>query len=627
MSLLFADGIAGFLSPAQFTLLDLALIFGFLIWSRLPPDVVLCGGVALLVLVGILDPREALGGLGNEAMVTVGILYIVGAGVRQTGGVDWIAQRLFGRPKSTLGAIIRLMFPTAALSAFMNNTPLVAMLIPAVSDWSKMHRIAASKLMIPLSYAAILGGTTTLIGTSTNLVVDGQIKEEAKRRIAADIRSGLDETQAREKFERETRLPAGGLAMFDITWVGLPAAIIGCTFMSVAAWRLLPDRKPAISNLQDPRSYTIEMLVEPDSPLVGKTIEAAGLRHLPGAYLVEVDREGFILPAVGPNERLRGNDRLVFVGVVDSVLDLQKIRGLVPATDQVFKLTAPRSARCLIEAVVSNSCPMVGKTIRDGRFRSIYNAAVIAVARNGERINKKIGDIVLRPGDTLLLEAHSSFADQQRNNRDFFLVSRIEDSQPPRHERALVAVGILVAMVVLASVTSLGMFKAALAAAALMIATRCCSVSLARRSIDWEVLLAIAASFAIGAALEKTKAAQMIADYLIGLAQGNAWASLAVVYLVTLVTTELITNNAAAALIFPMAIATAGRLNANYMPFVIVVMMAASAGFATPIGYQTNLMVYGPGGYRFSDYLKVGVPLDILIGIITVGLAPFIWPL
>jgi di/tricarboxylate transporter len=160
-----------------------------------------------------------------------------------------------------------------------------------------------------------------------------------------------------------------------------------------------------------------------------------------------------------------------------------------------------------------------------------------------------------------------------------------------------------------------------------MIATRCCSVSLARRSIDWEVLLAIAASFAIGAALEKTKAAQMIADYLIGLAQGNAWASLAVVYLVTLVTTELITNNAAAALIFPMAIATAGRLNANYMPFVIVVMMAASAGFATPIGYQTNLMVYGPGGYRFSDYLKVGVPLDILIGIITVGLAPFIWPL
>jgi di/tricarboxylate transporter len=518
------------------------------------------------------------------------------------------------------------MLPTAALSAFMNNTPLVAMLIPAVADWSKMHRIAASKLMIPLSYAAILGGTCTLIGTSTNLVVDGQIKEEAKRRIAAGVKGGLSEIEAARKFEQETQLPPAGLRMFDITWVGLPAAVIGCGFMVfMAAW-LLPDRKPAMSNLDDPRSYTIEMLVEPDSPLVGKTIEEAGLRHLPGAYLVEVDRDGFILAAVGPGERLRSNDRLVFVGVVDSVIDLQKIRGLVPATDQVFKLTAPRSSRCLIEAVVSNSCPMVGKTIRDGRFRSIYNAAVIAVARNGERINKKIGDIVLRPGDTLLLEAHPSFADQQRNSRDFFLVSRLEDSQPPRHERALLAVGLLIGMVLVASLTSAGMFKAALVAAGLMIATRCCSISLARRSIDWEVLLSIAASFAIGAALEKTKAAQMIADNMIGLAQGNAWASLAVVYLVTLITTELITNNAAAALMFPMAIATAAGLEVSAMPFVIVVMMAASAGFATPIGYQTNLMVYGPGGYRFSDYLKVGVPLDILIGVITVVIAPLKWP-
>src|SRR5487761_1349116 len=283
----FANAIWG-LSPAQFTLVDLALIFALLIWSRLPPDFVLFGGAALLLLAGILDPREALEGLGNEAMVTVGILYIVGAGVRQTGGVDWIAQRLFGRPKSTFGAIVRLMFPAAGLSAFMNNTPLVAMLIPAVADWSKMHRIPASKLMIPLSYAAILGGTCTLIGTSTNLVVDGKIKEEAKRRIAADVRNGIREDQARANFERDTGLPAGGLKMFDITWVGLPAAILGCTFMAVSAWWLLPDRKPAISNLQDPRSYTIEMLVVPDSPLVGKTIEEAGLRHLPGAYLVEV---------------------------------------------------------------------------------------------------------------------------------------------------------------------------------------------------------------------------------------------------------------------------------------------------------------------------------------------------
>ena len=614
------------MNDAWFTLGVLALVFAMLIWSRVAPDVVLIGGVALLLVRGILSPREALAGLSNEGMATVGVLFIVGAGVRQTGGIDWIAQYLLGRPKTATRAVARLMLPTAGLSAFMNNTPLVAMLIPVVGDWAKQHRVAASKLMIPLSYAAILGGTCTLIGTSTNLVVDGQLKDEAKRQIAAAVKAGATEAAAREQFQNSTGLPADGMGMFEITWIGLPSMLVGCAFIMLGAKWLLPDRRPAISNLDDPRSYTIEMLVEADSPLVNKSIEEAGLRHLPGVFLAEVDRDGLVLPAVSPEERLRANDRLVFVGVVESVIDLQKIRGLIPATDQVFKLTAPRAMRCLIEAVVSNSCPVAGKTIRDGRFRSIYNAAVIAVARNGERILGKIGDIVLRPGDTLLLEAHPSFVDQQRNSRDFFLVSRLEDSQPPRHDRALLATAILLGMVLVVSLTQIGMLKAAMVAAGLMLLTRCCTVSLARRSVDWEVLLAIAASFAISAALEKTGAAKMVADNLIGLAAGSPWGTLAMVYLVTLIATELITNNAAAALMFPLAIATAARLEVSAMPFVIVVMMAASAGFATPIGYQTNLMVYGPGGYRFADYLKVGVPLDLLIGVVTVLLAPLVWP-
>jgi di/tricarboxylate transporter len=624
------------INDAWFTLGVLALVFGLLVWSRLPPDVVLIGGVVLVLFKGILEPKEALAGLANEGMVTVGVLYVVAAGLRRTGGVDWIAQRMFGRPKSVDGAVARMMFPTAALSAFTNNTPQVAVMIPVVGDWARQHRIPVSKLMIPLSYASILGGTITLIGTSTNLVVDGQVKAEAKREIAKSVeqatlaapgrpRSEIEE-EARAAFTRNTGLPADGLSMFGIGCVGLPAAIIGCGFVVLTARWLLPDRRPAIGQHDDPRSYTVEMLVAPESPLVGTTIEQAGLRHLPGVYLAEIDREGFVMPAVSPEERLRGNDRLVFVGVVESVVDLQRIRGLVPATDQVFKLTAPRSTRCLVEAVVSNSCPLVGRTIRDGRFRSNYNAAVIAVARNGERINKKIGDIVLRPGDTLLLEAHPSFADQQRNSRDFFLISQLEDSNPPQHDKALTAGAILLGMVLLASLTDFGMFRAALIASGLMIATRCCSITLARRSIDWELLLAIAASFALGDALERTGAAKMIADHLIGMAAGNPWGTLAAVYFVTLIVTELITNNAAAALMFPMAIATAKNLHVSYMPFVITVMMAASAGFATPIGYQTNLMVYGPGGYRFMDYVKIGVPLDILIGVVTVALAPLIWP-
>jgi di/tricarboxylate transporter len=583
---------------AWFTLAVLILALGALIFTRVAPDVALVGAVAILLLAGIIGPKQALSGLSNEGMVTVGVLFVVGAGVRETGGVDFIAQRLFGHPKSATSAILRMMLPVATLSALMNNTPLVAMLIPPVSDWAKRHQIAVSKLMIPLSYAAILGGTCTLIGTSTNLVVNGLYLKETGR----------------------------SLGMFEITWIGVPAALAGCAYIVLTSHWLLPDRRPAISPHDDPRKYTAELMVEPDSPLVGRTIEEAGLRHLPGAFLAEIDRDGLLLPAVSPQERLRGGDRLVFVGIVESVVDLQKIRGLVPASEQVFKLGEPRSVRCLIEAVVSDSCPMLGQTIRDGNFRTVYNAVVVAVARNGERIQKKIGDVVLRPGDTLLLEANPSFVDQQRNSRDFFLVSRLEDSNPPRHERAFLAVAILLGMVAAVTIGWLSMLKASLLAAGLMLLSRCCGPTVARRSIDWQVLLAIAASFAIGEALVATKAAEAIANGMIGLAQGNPWVSLAVVYAVTLLLTELITNNAAAALMFPLALATKNDLHVSFMPFVIAVMMAASAGFATPIGYQTNLMVYGPGGYRFNDYVKIGVPLDLLIGVVTVGLTPFIWP-
>ena len=252
-----------------------------------------------------------------------------------------------------------------------------------------------------------------------------------------------------------------------------------------------------ISDRDDPRQYTVEMAVTPDSPLAGKTIEEAGLRHLQGVFLAEINRDAQVLPAVSPQERLRPNDLLVFVGVVDSVVDLRKIRGLAPATDQVAKIAVPSRDRCLIEAVVSNSCPIVGQSIRDGRFRTRYDAAVIAVARNGERINKKIGDIVLEPGDTLLLESHPSFADRERNSRDFFLVSRLENSTPPQHEKAVIAI-IILAGLVIALASDIPTVIAALGAAAAMLITGCASIAAVRRAIDWETLLAIVAAFALG---------------------------------------------------------------------------------------------------------------------------------
>jgi di/tricarboxylate transporter len=580
------------------TLLVVAGVLVVLMIRQRGADVILIGGVVTLMVLGILDPDEALVGMSNEGMITVAALFVVAAGMERTGAMNWAVDRVMGRPRSLAGAQIRVMSTPAVLSAFLNNTPMVAMMLPVISDWARKHRISVSKLLLPMNYAVILGGLCTLIGTSTNLVVHGLL-----------IARG-DE----------------GLGMFEVAWVGLPALIVGGIYMLIFSRWLLPERKPVVSQLDDPRQYTVEMMVEPASPLVDKTIEEAGLRHLPNMYLMEVDREGEIIAAVAPTQRLAANDRLVFVGVVDSVKDLQKIRGLVPAAGQVFKLDGERADRKLIEAVVSNTCPIAGKTIREGKFRSNYGAAVIAVGRNGERLNQKIGDITLRPGDTLLLEANPSFVDRQRNSRDFYLVSEVEGSNPPKYEKAPFSITILALMVTLAATGALSMLTASLLAAGLMVVTRCLSANDARRSVDWEVLLVIAASFGIASAMDKTGAAPYVAQHLIALGGDSPWLALVMVYVTAMIFTELMSNNAAAVLVFPIAWATATSLGCSPMPFVIATIMAASCGFATPLGYQTNLMVYGPGGYLFTDYLRFGGILNLVVAAITITIVPIVWP-
>jgi len=577
----------------------IAAVLATLIWGRVGPDVVLVGGVTVLLLAGVLDTGEAFAGMSNPGMLTVAVLYVVVAGLQETGAVGWIGQTFLGRPASLLGAQLRLVLPVTAFSAVMNNTPLVAMFIPAVSDWARQARLSVSKLMLPMSYGAILGGTLSLIGTSTNLVVSGLWVESGR----------------------------AALPLFEIGKVGFPCAVVGILYLVTVGRWLLPDRRPPMGELEDPRSYTVEMMVEEGGPLPGRTIEAAGLRHLPGLYLAEIERRGQIMPAVSPQTVLAGGDRLVFVGVVDSVVDLQKIRGLVPATNQLFKLTAPRAERMLVEAVVSDTCSLLGRSIREGRFRNLYDAVVIAVARNGQRITQqKIGDIELQAGDTLLLEAPASFVREQRNSREFYLVSRVENAKPLRHERAALALAILAGMIASVTLFDFSMLLAAMVAAGLMIVTRCCSGSVARQSVDWQVLIVIAASFGLGASLEVTGAASVLAQELVAVAGRNPWASLFVIYGVTMLFTELITNNAAAVLVFPIASATAESLGVSLLPFVMAIMMAASASFSTPIGYQTNLMVMGPGGYRFTDYFRVGIPLNLTMWGLTTLLAPRIWP-
>jgi di/tricarboxylate transporter len=575
-----------------------AAVLGLLARTQIAPYLILLGAIVSLLVIGILPYQDVLVGFSNPGVATVAALFVVVAGLKQTGILSHLVQRLLGRPGSVLGAQARLILPVILISTFLNNTPVVAMLAPVVLEWAKSIRVSASKLLIPLSYAAVLGGMCSMIGTSTNLVINGLL-----------IQSGKD-----------------GLGLFDITWVGLPAATVGAVYLLIFGRKLLPFRGAMDLPAENPREYTVEMTVADRGPLVGRSIQEAGLRHLPGVYLMEIDRRGRVIPAVRPDEVLESGDQLIFVGMVDAIGEMQRIPGLAPATHQVFKMDSPRSQRVFAEAVVSRTSPLVGRTIREGRFRTRYNAVVLAVSRSGKRVRQRIGDIVLEPGDALFLETTPSFVEQQRNVADFYLVSQLEKDGPPSPERAWIASAILVGMMAAAATGVLSMLQAALLAAGLMLITRCCTEETARRSVDLSLLVAIAAALGLGRALETTGVARAVAEALLQIGGPHPLVALAIVYGITMVLTELVTNSAAAVAVFPIAMAAAAQLGTSHLPFVMAIMISASAGFASPMGYQTHLIVYGAGGYRFGDFVRIGLPLNLLLWLTTVLVAPWVWP-
>jgi di/tricarboxylate transporter len=471
-------------------------------------------------------------------------------------------------------------------------------MLPATLRWARSLRISPSKLLLPLSYAAILGGTCTMIGTSTNLVVNGLLIKQT----------------------------GYSLALFDIAWVGIPCALAGLGFILLYGRRLLPNRVSASATFEDPREYTVELIVDPAGPLVDRTIGRAGLRDVEGLYLIEIEREGRIIPAVGHHERLRAGDRLIFAGATSAVVELLQSRGLIPVTERIFTLKNIYPERCLVEAVVAPHCALVNETLAAGRFRTYYGASVIAVSRGGARVEENLGDIRLNPGDILLLETRPAFIERHRNARDFLLVSAIPDSERVRFERAWASWLILLSVVISSATGWLSMLNASMLGAAAMLISRCCSLDTARRNIDVQVLLAIAAAFGLGEALRSSGAAEAIALNFMSLAGTRPWLLLIYTYLLTAVLTAVVTNNAVAVMMFPIVLVAAENANISAMPLIIAVMMGASASFATPIGYQTNLMVYGLGGYRFGDYLRFGIPLNILVGVVTVLVIPLVWP-
>ncbi len=584
---------------AWLTLAVIAVMVVVMLRGLAPPSVSLLGAAVVLMAAGVTEPEQALSGFANPAPFTIGALLVVARAVHETGALVPALSAMLGGGRSFLQAGVRLLAPTAAASAFLSNTSIVAILTPAVLEWSDRQGTPPSRYLMPLSFAAVLGGTMTVLGTSTNVAVAGLVES-----------AGMD--------------PIG---LFEVAKLGLPLTLVGLVVIVLLAPRVLPPRAGPRGSLgAGSREYTLEMVVEPGGALDGAEVESGGLRSLAGVYLVQLERPGYTITPVSPRTVLRGEDRLRFVGRVDDVVDLHGIGGLRSSEDgQLAQLGG--GTGLIYEVVLGQSSPVVGQTIRDAEFRGRYQAAVVAVHRAGRRIDAKLGDVQLRVGDTLLLIGDDDFESQWGEQPDFLLVSGVgELTRRGVQRRALLVAPLVAAMVVLAATNVLTLLEAALLAALLVVALRVLNPIQARNAIDLDVVVTIAAAFGLAAAIQESGLADQFASGIVDLFEdlGPRGVLLGLV-LATIVLTELVTNSAAAVLMFPVAIAAAQATGLDPRSTAIAVAITASASFLTPIGYQTNIMVYGPGGYRFADYARLGAPLSLTVIIVVVLATPVFW--
>lgn len=566
------------------------------------PDMVVFSVLIVFLITDILTADEALRGFSNQGMLTIALLFIVAGAVQKSGLVDRLMKRWLMKSSNETTSMMRFFIPISLFSGFLNNTPIVVTFTPIIKKWCEERGIAPSKFLIPLSYATIMGGTMTLIGTSTNLVVHGMLLD-----------FGLE-----------------GFSLFQLAVVGAPVTAVGLIYLFTIGYKLLPAHKDFSQQMkEDSREYIAEMMVEETFPFKGKSVQQAGLRELKGLYLIEIIRPDERVSPVRSTTVIQAGDRLVFTGLISTIADLQKVKGLTLRTGTNLELEDLKNGTSqLVEAVVSHQSFLLSKSIKQAQFRSRYDAGVIAVHRNNERIQSKVGDIVLRPGDTLLLLAGSDFIEKHQQSNDFYVVSTLETPKSLNEnvKKGWFAVLVLISMIAMVTIGWLSMFKAMALAVLLLLVTKTITAEEAKRYVQFHVLLLIASSFGVGVAMTKTGLAEWIANGMLAVGQHSGLIAILVfMYVLTNIFTELITNSAAAVLMIPIGLEMAGQLNADPMGFAVIIAIAASASFITPIGYQTNLVVYGPGGYKFTDYVKVGTPLSIIVMLITVTIVYNVW--
>jgi di/tricarboxylate transporter len=590
---------------ACLTLVLLLALFVLLIKTKIPAPAIFVGTLTAAMTLKLAPVPELLKGFSNPGMLTVAVLFMVAAGMYATGAITMIMDKLIGLPRSIVGAQIKILPPIAFGSAFLNNTPLVAMMIPVIRDLSRASRLPAQQLYLPLSFASILGGMCTVIGTSTNLVIAGMVMDVVGR-------GGSQST-------------IQALKMFDPARVGVPIAVLAIAFMILTGRFFLAGKQDERATDTVMRRYTAEFEVRDGSRIVGRSLEDTGLASGDGVEILYIRRNENILTNDLMHEELAAGDLLAFSAEVNAMVELWRTNTLVPHLT-LNPMETERHTHHLVKAVVSRQSKAVGRRIPDiSRDASACQYKFVALSRDGRSIDGPLEDVTIEAGDNAVLEVNDDFFYECQIEHDFALTKALDGFHLQRTDRAVEASLITLTMVAVVALGWMNMLNAALLASGAMILTGCLTFRTAARSIDWNTLIVIACAIGLESAVTRSGLAQQIALLLTALGGDSPHLALALIFLSCTLMTNVITNNAAAAFMFPIALSTAGQLGVNFMPFAITLMISASCAFITPTGYQTNLMVWGPGEYKFTDFVKIGSAMTILVAALTIWLTPMIY--
>lgn len=585
-----------------FVLVMIIIMLMLLLFEVIRADFVVFLFLVIFLMTNMISTEDALSGFSNEGLMTILLLFIVASAIEKHGVIEGVIYKLLGDNTSPRMALLKLLPPVGVASGFLNNTPIVLALTPVIKDWALKRGFSPSKFLIPLSYITIIGGTLTLIGTSTNLIIHGLLISDGKE----------------------------GYSFFQLAPVGIFILIVGLIYLVTIGYKLLPTHLGATEKIEsETKEFLAEAEIGEDFEYCNRSVLDVTKHALKGIYIIEIIRDKRPLPEVNAYTYVQAGDRIIFSATLESIGDIKDVKGLTLRTGSELTLDDLQTDdTVLIEAVVSHRSILVGKTLKSSQFKTRYQAGVIAIHRNNKRINSKVGDIVLKPGDTLLLLANESFLDVNRYSDDFYIVTNLT---PPdkfiRNKRqglgVLLLLGVMISFVVLGI---LSMLKAMLVMVVILSLLKLITPRDVVTSVQFDVILLIGSAFGVGKAITNSGLASFVAEHIVDFAKPlGLIALLTALYIITNIFTELITNSAAAVIMYPIAIEVAEMMNVHYLGMVIAVTIAASSSFITPIGYQTNLIVYGPGGYKFTDYIKVGVPLSIITMIISVIAIYFLW--